>query len=98
MELLLLAEPTAEQTYCDLLLKDRNNYVGTTFAKARSYLEQSADEPGIVLRYFNMKFQRYRKDDLTDCPLATSRRDRNGRHTCIGVVFIISCIVLVSTS
>jgi exocyst complex protein 7 len=52
MELLLLAEPTAEQTYRDLLLKDRNNYVTTTFAKARSYLEQSTDELGL----FNIKF------------------------------------------
>lgn len=43
MELLLLAEPSAEQTYHDLLFKDKNNYVTTTFAKARSYL---ADEPG----------------------------------------------------
>lgn len=47
IELLLLAEPSAEQTYHDLLIKDRNNYVNTTFAKARSYLEQSADEPGL---------------------------------------------------
>lgn len=52
MELLLLAEPSAEQTYHDLLLKDKNNYVSTTFSKARSYL---ADEPGL---YLNVKFQR----------------------------------------
>ena len=46
MELLLLAEPSAEQTYYDLLLKDKNNYVTTAFTKARSYL---ADEPGTLI-------------------------------------------------
>lgn len=49
MELLLLAEPSAEQTYHDLLFKDKSNYVTTTFAKARSYLEQSADEAGLCV-------------------------------------------------
>lgn len=49
MELLLLAEPSAEQTYHDLLFKDRNNYVTTTFAKARSYLEQPTDETGLYV-------------------------------------------------
>lgn len=63
MELLLLAEPSAEQTYHDLLFKDRNNYVATTFAKARSYLEQSTDEAGlymcVVCRVcLNMNFKR----------------------------------------
>lgn len=57
MELLLLAEPSAEQTYHDLLLKDKNNYVTTTFAKARLYL---ADEPGLCL---NVKFQQSYKQD-----------------------------------
>lgn len=47
MELLLLAEPSAEQTYHDLLLRDKANYVSTTFAKARAYLEQPFDEPGL---------------------------------------------------
>lgn len=52
MELLLLAEPSAEQTYHDLLFKDKNNYVTTTFAKARLYL---ADEPGSCFRYVKRK-------------------------------------------
>ena len=46
MELLLLAEPSAERTYQDLLYKDRTNYVTTCFAKARSYVENTNDEPG----------------------------------------------------
>lgn len=46
MELLLLAESTAGQTYNDLLVKDKTNYVTATFAKARSYLDHSSDEPG----------------------------------------------------
>lgn len=46
MELLLLAEPTIEQTYVDLLLKDKSNYVSTTLVKARGFLEHSSDEPG----------------------------------------------------
>lgn len=45
MELLLLAEPTIEQTYIDLLVRDKVNYVSTTFVKARVYLEHSSDEP-----------------------------------------------------
>lgn len=53
MELLLLAEPSAEQTYHDLLFKDKNNYVTTTFAKARSYL---ADEPGSCFLIKKKKF------------------------------------------
>lgn len=57
MELLLLSEPTAEQTYYDLLLRDKTNYVSTTFAKARTYLEQPFDEPGLYFNnlFFNIK-------------------------------------------
>ncbi|XP_011496854.1 PREDICTED: exocyst complex component 7 [Ceratosolen solmsi marchali] len=47
MELLLLAEPTAEQTYQDLLARDRANYVTSTFAKTRSHIENHNDEPGM---------------------------------------------------
>lgn len=47
MELLLLAESTAEKTYQDILLKDKNNYVSATFSKAKAYIEQSNDEPGL---------------------------------------------------
>lgn len=46
MELLLLAEPTAEQTYQELLSRDRTTYVATTFAKARGHIENLNDEPG----------------------------------------------------
>ncbi|XP_014205358.1 exocyst complex component 7 [Copidosoma floridanum] len=45
MELLLLAEPSAEQTYLDLLARDRTTYVTATFAKARGHVEHN-DEPG----------------------------------------------------
>lgn len=46
MELLLLVEPSAEQTYHDLLQRDKTNYVSTTFAKSRTYI-QATDEPGL---------------------------------------------------
>lgn len=52
MELLLLAEPIAEQTYRDLLARDRGNYVTTTFAKARGYIENHNDDPGKFFRSF----------------------------------------------
>lgn len=45
MELLLAAEPTAEQTYRDLLQRDRSNYVNAAFAKARGHLEIEETEP-----------------------------------------------------
>lgn len=61
MELLLLAESTAGQTYHDLLVKDKLNYVAATFAKARAYLEHSADEPGI----FVVLFVKYLKKKYT---------------------------------
>lgn len=51
MELLLLTEPSAEQTYLDLLARDRVNYVTTTFAKARSYIEHN-DDPGNRCNFF----------------------------------------------
>lgn len=41
MELLLLAEPSAEKTYQDLLARDKVNYVTATFAKAMIHLELS---------------------------------------------------------
>ncbi|XP_012259118.2 exocyst complex component 7 [Athalia rosae] len=43
MELLLLAEPSAERTYEDLLAKDKVNYVTATFAKAMIFLELSEE-------------------------------------------------------
>ena len=46
MELLSLAEPKAEQTYLELLARDRYNYVNTTFVKARGHIENHNDEPG----------------------------------------------------
>lgn len=45
MELLLLAEPSAEKTYQDLLARDKVNYVKATFAKSMVYLD-SSDELG----------------------------------------------------
>lgn len=47
MELLLLAEPSADRTYQDLLARDKTNYVTATFAKAMVYIELS-DELGKV--------------------------------------------------
>lgn len=60
MELLLLAEPSAEQTYHDLLHRDKANYVTTTFAKARTYLEQPIDEPGLCSQ--TLTFPLFRHD------------------------------------
>lgn len=56
MELLVLAEPTAEQTYHDLLIRDKVNYVTATFAKAKSYLEQALDEPEPAAKVLKEKF------------------------------------------
>lgn len=59
MELLLLAEPNAEKTYQDLLIKEKNNYVLATFAKAKAYLEQASDEPGmyfVLIIFLHLKF------------------------------------------
>lgn len=57
MELLLLAEPTADQTYQDLLARDKTNYVAATFAKARAYLDHPLDEPGAFdYRYYYDSF------------------------------------------
>lgn len=53
MELLLLAEPVAEQTYEDLLLKDKSTYVNAVFSKARVHLEQNPGESG---KYTNQFF------------------------------------------
>lgn len=47
MELLLLAESTAAQTYQDFLVKDKANYVAATFAKAKAYLDQPPDDSGL---------------------------------------------------
>ncbi|XP_014236874.1 exocyst complex component 7 [Trichogramma pretiosum] len=46
MELLSLAEPKAEQTYLDMLARDRHTYVNTTFAKTRGHIDNHNDEPG----------------------------------------------------
>ncbi|XP_046611003.1 exocyst complex component 7 isoform X1 [Neodiprion virginianus] len=43
MELLLLAEPSAETTYQDLLARDKINYVAATFAKAITHIELTDD-------------------------------------------------------
>ncbi|XP_015588992.1 exocyst complex component 7 [Cephus cinctus] len=62
MELLLLTEPNAEQTYRDLLLQDKTNYVSATFAKARSYLEQSADEPELASKMLKERFAGFTRE------------------------------------
>lgn len=56
MELLLLAEPTAERTYQDLLARDKVNYVAATFAKARPYYDHPLDEPGKHFLYCNKSY------------------------------------------
>ncbi|XP_050457701.1 exocyst complex component 7 isoform X2 [Cataglyphis hispanica] len=75
MELLLLAEPSAEQTYHDLLFKDKNNYVTTTFAKARSYL---ADEPDLAAKTLKEKFLGFTREleEVAKCQRSYSVPDR----------------------
>ncbi|KYN03557.1 PREDICTED: exocyst complex component 7 [Cyphomyrmex costatus] len=75
MELLLLAEPSAEQTYNDLLLKDKNNYVTTTFSKARSYL---TDEPDLAAKTLKEKFLGFAREleEVTKCQRSYSVPDR----------------------
>ncbi|XP_032665755.1 exocyst complex component 7 [Odontomachus brunneus] len=82
MELLLLAEPSAEQTYHDLLFKDRNNYVTTTFAKARSYLEQSADETDLAAKTLKEKFLGFTREleEVAKCQRSYSVPDRRLRE------------------
>ncbi|KAL6426331.1 hypothetical protein ACFW04_009094 [Cataglyphis niger] len=75
MELLLLAEPSAEQTYHDLLFKDKNNYVTTTFAKARSYL---VDEPDLAAKTLKEKFLGFTREleEVAKCQRSYSVPDR----------------------
>ncbi|XP_039306040.1 exocyst complex component 7 [Solenopsis invicta] len=75
MELLLLAEPSAAQTYHDLLLKDKTNYVTTTFAKARSYL---ADEPDLAAKTLKEKFLNFAREfeEVAKCQRSYSVPDR----------------------
>ncbi|KAK2576636.1 hypothetical protein KPH14_005302 [Odynerus spinipes] len=69
MELLLLAEPTVEQTYVDLLVKDKANYVSTTLVKARAYLEHSSDEPEPGSKVLKEKFLGFTREleELAKC-------------------------------
>ncbi|XP_012284308.1 exocyst complex component 7 [Orussus abietinus] len=62
MELLLLAEPTAEQTYQDLLSRDRTNYVAATFSKARMYLDQPPDEPELGSKVLKERFSGFTRE------------------------------------
>ncbi|XP_011688419.1 PREDICTED: exocyst complex component 7 [Wasmannia auropunctata] len=79
MELLLLAEPSAEQTYHDLLLKDKINYVTTTFTKARSYL---ADEPDLGAKTLKEKFLGFAREleEVAKCQRSYSVPDRRLRE------------------
>lgn len=53
MELLLLAEPNAERTYEDLLLKNQTNYLTYTFSKVKLFIEQPSEDFGkIMIIYF----------------------------------------------
>ncbi|XP_043263391.1 exocyst complex component 7 isoform X2 [Colletes gigas] len=82
MELLLLAEPSAEQTYNDLLLRDKTNYVFTTFAKARTYLEQPFDEPGPGAKSLKEKFLGFTREleDVAKCQRSYSVPDARLRE------------------
>ncbi|XP_063971886.1 exocyst complex component 7 [Diachasmimorpha longicaudata] len=62
LELLLLAESTAAQTYQDLLVKDKTNYVSATFGKAKTYLEHSADEPELAVKSLKERFSGFSRE------------------------------------
>ncbi|XP_011304280.1 exocyst complex component 7 [Fopius arisanus] len=62
LELLLLAESTAAQTYQDLLIKDKTNYVSATFAKARTFLEHSADETELAVKSLKERFSGFSRE------------------------------------
>ncbi|XP_053981146.1 exocyst complex component 7 [Hylaeus anthracinus] len=81
MELLLLAEPTAEQTYHDLLLRDKTSYVFNTFAKARTYLEPF-DESGPVAKTLKERFLGFTKEleDVAKCQRSYSVPDARLRE------------------
>ncbi|XP_043511909.1 exocyst complex component 7 isoform X1 [Frieseomelitta varia] len=82
MELLLLAEPSAEQTYHDLLLRDKANYVSTTFAKARAYLEQPFDEPEPGAKTLKEKFLGFTREleEVAKCQRSYSVPDARLRE------------------
>ncbi|XP_047363535.1 exocyst complex component 7 [Vespa velutina] len=77
MELLLLAEPTIEQTYVDLLVKDKTNYVSTTLVKARGFLEHSFDEPEPGSKILKEKFLGFTREleELAKCQRSYSVPD-----------------------
>ncbi|XP_015172351.1 PREDICTED: exocyst complex component 7 [Polistes dominula] len=77
MELLLLAEPTIEQTYVDLLSKDKTNYVFTTLVKARGFLEHSSDEPEPGSKVLKEKFLGFTREleELAKCQRSYSVPD-----------------------
>lgn len=55
MELLLLAEPNAEQTYDDLLLRNQINYVSATFSKVKVPIENANDDTGRIINFIITK-------------------------------------------
>ncbi|CAG5092801.1 Similar to Exo70: Exocyst complex component 7 (Drosophila melanogaster) [Cotesia congregata] len=62
MELLLLAESTAAQTYQDFLVKDKANYVAATFAKAKVYLEQPPDDSDLAAKILKERFSGFSRE------------------------------------
>ncbi|KAG7199908.1 hypothetical protein KM043_014351 [Ampulex compressa] len=82
MELLLLTEPTAEQTYQDLLHRDRATYVSTTFAKAKAYLEQSLEEPEPSPKMLKEKFLGFAREleEVSKCHRSYSVPDSRLRE------------------
>ncbi|XP_076657326.1 exocyst complex component 7 [Halictus rubicundus] len=82
MELLLLAEPNAEHTYNDLLLRDKSNYVSTTFSKARTYLEQPTDEPEPGAKTLKEKFLGFTREleEVAKCQRSYSVPDARLRE------------------
>ncbi|XP_051171052.1 exocyst complex component 7 isoform X1 [Leptopilina boulardi] len=62
MELLLLAEPNAEQTYDDLLLRNQINYVSATFSKAKMPIENANDDTDLGSKTIKEIFSTFTKE------------------------------------
>lgn len=62
MDLLLLAEPNAEQTYDDLLLRNQANYVSATFSKVKIHIENFNDNTDLGPKIIKEKFTAFSKE------------------------------------
>ncbi|XP_033214373.1 exocyst complex component 7 isoform X3 [Belonocnema kinseyi] len=62
MELLLLAEPNAERTYEDILLRNQMNYVTYTFSKVKLFVEQPSEDADLNPKVLKERFLAFTKE------------------------------------